>query len=77
MVEEELIDRISVAQPAVLFTMLALSQDGVPMPMLDHGLHILMVVHIALPSTKNRCKQTVYSGSFFAPILLCGHFCGG
>ena len=30
----------------------------------------------SLATILNRCKQVVYNDSVFAPILLCGRFCG-
>lgn len=48
--KEELIDRIHEAQPQILLSVLALSQDGVPPEMLEHALHILMVVHVCVTS---------------------------
>ena len=44
---EALCDRIHAAQPHIFLTTLALAQDGVSMPKMDHVLHVLMVVHIA------------------------------
>ncbi len=46
--KEKLIDHIHAIQPHVLLTILALSQDAVPMPMLDSALHVLMVIHTAI-----------------------------
>lgn len=58
--KEELIDRIHEAQPHILLSVLALSQDGVPMEMLEHALHLLMVVHVCVTS---QCKDGLPAAS--------------
>jgi hypothetical protein len=48
--KEELVGRIHEAQPHILYAVLALSLDGVPEDMLEHALHLLMVVHFSVVS---------------------------
>lgn len=46
--QEDLLDRIHESQPHILLTILALSEDGVPISLVEHALHVLMVTHIVL-----------------------------
>jgi len=56
---EALCDRIHTAQPHVFLTTLALAQDGVSMPKMDHVLHVLMVVHIAIEMQTSLPLRTI------------------
>lgn len=46
--KEKLFDRVHEVQPHILLTILGLSQDGVTMTMIEHALHVLMVIHIVI-----------------------------
>jgi hypothetical protein len=56
---EALCDRIHAVQPHVFLTALALAQDGVSMPKMDHVLHVLMVVHIAIEMQTSLPLRTI------------------
>ena len=56
---EALCDRIHAAQPHIFLTTLALAQDGVSMPKMDHVLHVLMVVHIAIEMQTSLPLRTI------------------
>jgi hypothetical protein len=58
--QEELVDRIYAAQPQILLAVLSLSRDGVPPEMLEHALHLLMVVHTCVTS---QCKDGLPAAS--------------
>jgi hypothetical protein len=58
--QEELVDRIYAAQPQILLDVLSLSRDGVPPEMLEHVLHVLMVVHTCVTS---QCKDDLPAAS--------------
>ena len=57
--KEALCDNIYKLQPHIFQTVINLTHSGIPLPKLDHLLHILMVVHTAFEKQECIITQTI------------------